>query len=115
MSQEMRYEDFQEYAKSYNVIPVSPSPSIFMASLRQLAAWAGVIISVTNAVHFPDNIRGILLAISGTILAVEHAVDGITNPATVTPGAAPASTGQVQAGAASGMALSGPAHIYLIR
>lgn len=72
------------------------------AELRQLAAIVGLFLSVGNSAHLPSNIRAILLTVSGVILSAEHIVNGLAgNSANVGVETAPASTGQVQAGAVS--------------
>lgn len=79
-----------------------------MGQLRTLGALIVGFIALTNDMHLPGNIRAILLTISGAILTAEHIVDGIATvpSATVTPGAAPVSTGQVQTGADSSLPLA---------
>lgn len=47
------------------------------ANVRQLAAIAGVVVSVGNIDHLPANVRGILLAGSSILLTVEHVLDGL--------------------------------------
>ena len=49
--------------------------------LRQATAIAGIAVSVGNLDHLPPNVRAVLLAISGTLLSVEHYANA-TNPAT---------------------------------
>ena len=49
--------------------------------LRQAAALAGLVVSIGHTDHLPANIRAILLAISGTLMSVEHYANAI-NPAT---------------------------------
>jgi len=45
--------------------------------LRRCGALAGVIVTVSNSCHLPANVRATLLAVSGILLSVDHAV---TNP-----------------------------------
>ena len=42
--------------------------------LRMIAAIIGVIVPVTNAIPLPASIRTTVLAISGALLTVEHAI-----------------------------------------
>ena len=57
--------------------------------LRRCGALAGVIVTVTNSVHMPPNVRATLLAVSGILLSVDHAVANPTSSTTdtITPGA----------------------------
>jgi len=48
------------------------SISTAMNFLRQVSAYLGVIITTTNTLHFPSNIRATLLAASSLLLTVEH-------------------------------------------
>ena len=43
-----------------------------LSVLRQVSAYLGVIITTTNSIHFPENIRATLLAASSVLLTVEH-------------------------------------------
>jgi len=61
------------------------SVSGIAGNIRQLAAFVGVVISTTNAVHLPGNIRGILLAGSGVLLTAEHLIDGIQGTTSAAP------------------------------
>jgi len=49
---------------------------------REAAAIAGVIISVTNAVHLPASVRSTLLAGSALLLSIHHGISKITHDAT---------------------------------
>jgi hypothetical protein len=49
---------------------------------REAAAIAGVIISVTDAVHLPATVRSTLLAASALLLSVHHGISKITHDAT---------------------------------
>ena len=42
--------------------------------LRMTAATIGVILPVTNAITWPASIRATVLALSGALLTVEHAI-----------------------------------------
>jgi len=57
--------------------------------LRRLGALAGVIVTVSNSCHLPANVRATLLAVSGILLSVDHAVANQTSSTTdtITPGA----------------------------
>lgn len=48
---------------------------------REAAAIAGVIISVTDAVHLPASVRSTLLAASALLLSVHHGISKITHDA----------------------------------
>lgn len=48
--------------------------------LRQLAAIAGIVVTTTNSLHLPTNVRATLLAVSGGLLAVEHAIAPTKGP-----------------------------------
>lgn len=39
---------------------------------RNIAAWLGVAVAITDAVPQLHHLRGVVLAVSGAILAVEH-------------------------------------------
>jgi phosphate starvation-inducible protein PhoH len=56
--------------------------------LRRLGALAGVIVTVSNSCHLPANVRATLLAVSGILLSVDHAVANSSSTTnTTTPGA----------------------------
>ena len=42
--------------------------------LKRAAAIAGVVVTTTNSLHLPANVRATLLAVSGVLLTVDHAV-----------------------------------------
>ena len=48
---------------------------------REAAAIAGVLISVTDAVHLPASVRSTLLAGSALLLSVHHGISKITHDA----------------------------------
>ena len=49
--------------------------------LRQTAALAGLIVSIGNTDHLPTSVRTVLLAISGTLMSLEHYANA-NNPTT---------------------------------
>jgi hypothetical protein len=53
------------------MIPL-PTWTQLTAFLRQAAGIAGLVVSIGNMDHLPANVRSVLLAVSGTLLAVEH-------------------------------------------
>ena len=55
--------------------------------VRIAVALVAAFISLSNAGHFPANVRAVLLATSGVLITVEHALDGLGNN---TKSAAPA-------------------------
>lgn len=55
--------------------------------LRRLGAIAGVVVTVSNSCHLPANVRATLLAVSGILLSVDHAVTNSSTTDTTTPGA----------------------------
>jgi len=42
--------------------------------LRMIAAIIGVILPITTSIHWPDSVRATVIAISGALLTVEHAI-----------------------------------------
>lgn len=72
-----------------------PTWSQVRAWLRELVAVIGVILSVTNAISWPNSIRGTVLLVSGILLSVEHGAQKILDPNTsinVTPTSSDVST-----------------------
>jgi hypothetical protein len=49
--------------------------------IRQAAALAGLIVTIGNTDHLPTPVRTVLLAISGTLMSLEHYANAV-NPAT---------------------------------
>lgn len=49
-----------------------PSLKQVEVGLAKLAAAAGVVVTYTNAGHLPTAVRGVVLAASGVIIAVNH-------------------------------------------
>ena len=39
---------------------------------REGAAWVGILLTTTDALHLPTNVRTTLLAVSGLLVAVEQ-------------------------------------------
>ena len=61
-----------------------PSWTQITAFLRQVAAIVALVISVGNIDHLPASVRTVLVAISGTLLTVEHYTAAQATPAQVT-------------------------------
>ena len=51
---------------------------------REAAAIAGILVSVTNAVHLPASVRSTLLAGSALLLSVHHGISKLTHDSTKT-------------------------------
>jgi hypothetical protein len=50
--------------------------------VREVAAVLGVIIALTNELHLPTSVRATVLGISGSLLAIDHAVSKVLDPST---------------------------------